>query len=474
MEREAFAEVSVHPNLMLTEHTMQQPICCMVIENAKETQLRSLDLNYIHFYQQGFLSVLLFEFQTGRQWIEDLERNLQKANLKAGMSGPFSSTASAHGCMRKAQIALSIGRGISPQRCLYQMDEYCEAALIEAARNVLAQEGFTWKDFCDASVAQIIALDEKMGTQYAQSLHAYLNYGLDMRRAAQSLGIHRNTLDYRMKRIQDLCGLDLENLNTCFELLFSFWMRDHLEWESVGGDNECIPGAFDIANAQTELWDCIERCGRKQEARETQFECRLLCVGITHLKDQERNELVMKINRLMPNEGVCAFDEDVVALLLPEREMDSFASECMPLFDEKDCWTVTTQTFLSGRMRQRLKLCRMALRAAAQRHSQTQDMCSVLFFMTLEKSMSLSPYFCEDVIRVMDEDALRGTMLSKALYAYLLNFQDMKRAANQLRVHRNTMEYQMRKIDALIGKAVGEKHRFLMMCTYKMLSLPDT
>ena len=115
----------------------------------------------------------------------------------------------------------------------------------------------------------------------------------------------------------------------------------------------------------------------------------------------------------------------------------------------------------------------MALRASGARYIRTQDIASTLLFMTLERSFSLAPYLCEDVIRVMDEDAVRGSSLSRSLYAYLLYFRDMKRAAANLEMHRNTMEYQMRKIDVLVGKPAGEKQRFLMMCTFKMLALPD-
>ena len=67
---------------------------------------------------------------------------------------------------------------------------------------------------------------------------------------------------------------------------------------------------------------------------------------------------------------------------------------------------------------------------------------------------------CEDVIRVMDEDATRGSALSRSLYAYLLNFMDLKKAAQQLGIHRNTLEYQVRKMNAVIGGQPDEQKRF--------------
>ena len=103
-----------------------------------------------------------------------------------------------------------------------------------------------------------------------------------------------------------------------------------------------------------------------------------------------------------------------------------------------------------------------------------REIGSTLFFTALERRVSLAPYLCEDVIRVMDEDATRGSALSRALYAYLLNFMDLKKAAQQLGIHRNTLEYQVRKMNAVIGEPPDGSKRFRMMCTYKMLALPDT
>lgn len=458
---------SVHPDLALLECPAQGPICCLALEG--EADAAALGIEPFCIYRQETICAMLFERPQAAHWQEKLETALSEAGLHAGLSGPFALAASAHGCMRKAQLALETGKRLVPERALYPMDEYGEAALIAAAVDVLKREGYAAGDFIDAAIVQMAALDARTGTQYAASLHAYLSHGLDMKRAAQALGVHRNTLDYRMKRVQEHFALDLTDVNTCFELLFSFWLAQNLpEEESV------VNAAFDAQAAQALLWRYMERgVDRCAKPEETQFACRLLCVGVSRLPDAERIALLQALRMQMPKDSACAFDEDVLLFAVLPEAMEAFAAACRPLCDEKKCQTAMTQAFASGRIHLRARLCRMALCAATQMHARTQDMCSTLFFMTLERSMSLAPYFCEDVIRVMDDDAMRGAALSRSLYAYLLYFRDMKRAAAQLNIHRNTMEYQMRKIDAIIGKTEEENARFLMMCTYKMLALPD-
>ena len=470
MQQDAYARMSVHPDLALLECTAQGPICCLALEGAEHgCSLAGLQLAPFCVYRQENVSALLFERPQKDDWQDMLEEALRRQGLTAGLSGPFALPASAHGCMRKAQLALKTGRRIAPGRALYPMDEYGEAALLEAAADVLTREGFLAQDFCDASIAEMARLDAQTGTQYASSLETYLNHGLDMKRAAQALGVHRNTLDYRMKRVQELFALDLTDVNTCFELLFSFWLRDHLTGGEAAAD-----GVFDAQAAQALLWRHVERgnAGRGAQTR-AQFMCRLLCVGVSRLPDAQRIALLQAMRALMGDEGACAFDEDVLFFALAPERMEAFAAACRPLCDERKCQTALTQAFDCGRIAQRAWLCRLTLCAATTMHARTQDMCSTLFFMTLEKRISLAPYLREDVIRVMDDDAMRGAALSRSLYAYLLHFRDMKKAAAQLGIHRNTMEYQMRKIDAIIGKTESENARFLMMCTFKMLALPE-
>lgn len=471
MQQDVFARTSVHPDLALLEYAPEGPICCLVLEGTPDIAI-ALDIVPFCIYAQGNNCALLFERPKDADWQATLEKRLRAEGLAAGMSGPFALPASAHGCMRKAQLALKTGRRLAPGRALYPMDEYGTAALIEAAADVLDREGLSAQDFCDASIEQMARLDAQTGTQYAASLKAYLNHGLDMKRAAQALGVHRNTLDYRMKRVQELFALDLTDVNTCFELLFSFWLRDSFP------DGEAPEeGAFDAQTAQALLWRHVERADVRtcwEEAKlSVPFACRLLCVGVSRLPDAQRITLLQALRAKLGEDGACAFDEDVLFFALAPEQMDTFAEACRMLCDEKKCQTAITQTFCSRQIAQRARLCRMVLCAATTMHARAQDMCSTLFFMTLERQMPLAPYLREDVIRVMDDDAMRGAALSRSLYAYLLHFRDMKKAAEQLGIHRNTMEYQMRKIDAIIGIQEDEKARFLMMCTYKILALPE-
>jgi DNA-binding PucR family transcriptional regulator len=60
-------------------------------------------------------------------------------------------------------------------------------------------------------VAALMALDRDQGTAYIETLRAYLDTLGDVVAAAKHVHVHRNTLRYRLRRLSELVGLDLDD-----------------------------------------------------------------------------------------------------------------------------------------------------------------------------------------------------------------------------------------------------------------------
>ncbi len=58
------------------------------------------------------------------------------------------------------------------------------------------------------------------------TLLAYFDGGLNVRRAAEELGIHANTMHYRLRRIAEVTGCDLHDFRSLIELLIALRLRD--------------------------------------------------------------------------------------------------------------------------------------------------------------------------------------------------------------------------------------------------------
>jgi len=451
----------VHPDLALLLEPEHQSICCLVFP-VGACDLEAL--HPFHRYEAEGMTALLFE-NVGEisSFMRSAEEALEKAGSAAGMSGPFALSVSARGCLTKARIALETGQRHAPGRRLYTMGEFGETALIEVCAAALEATDFCAGDFCDDVLSRLEEIDDAEQTQYVQSLRGYLENELDLRRAAAIQGVHRNTLAYRIRRIQERFSLDLENKNTCFELLFSFWLRTHFPDAQEKKTDAAAHGQVEAV-----LWRYAERLGR-EEAKHS-FPMCVCYVGTEHLSDSDRDALVLKLSGLC---GACAFHEEEIYLACAPEEIGRLAGLAAKVCGEMSCPVIVSGTFDSARIRQKLALCRWAARIAGPGVTHLHDMVSTLFFAAVSRYAPLAPYLREEVIRVMDEDATKGSALSRSLFVFLLNFNDMKEAAGKLGMHRNTMEYQMRKIESFIGGPLDKRRRFMMMCTYRMLALPD-
>ncbi len=65
--------------------------------------------------------------------------------------------------------------------------------------------------FSSPKIEVLTRLDARSETNYVQTLRAYLDDAGDAARAARRLGVHVNTLRYRMRRLVEVSGIDLED-----------------------------------------------------------------------------------------------------------------------------------------------------------------------------------------------------------------------------------------------------------------------
>ncbi|GAA1750016.1 helix-turn-helix domain-containing protein [Streptomonospora arabica] len=65
--------------------------------------------------------------------------------------------------------------------------------------------------FADGPVPDLLAYDRRHHTDYAASLAAYLDAFGDVIAASRALHVHPNTLRYRLRRMGQICGIDLDD-----------------------------------------------------------------------------------------------------------------------------------------------------------------------------------------------------------------------------------------------------------------------
>ena len=78
--------------------------------------------------------------------------------------------------------------------------------------------------YCSRQVYEIYQYDTAQHTDYITTLLAYLKANRSVKSTAAYLHVHRNTVNYRIARIRELFGLDLDSFSTAHQILRSCQM----------------------------------------------------------------------------------------------------------------------------------------------------------------------------------------------------------------------------------------------------------
>ncbi len=70
--------------------------------------------------------------------------------------------------------------------------------------------------------------DEEHDTDYINTLRCFLLSDCNLIETANRLYTHRNTIVYRIRKIKDLLGTELDNSSVKFDLLMSFYIKEYL------------------------------------------------------------------------------------------------------------------------------------------------------------------------------------------------------------------------------------------------------
>ena len=98
---------------------------------------------------------------------------------------------------------------------------------IEAAVRLHTFGNITY--LCQPGVMQVINYDKTYGTDLLLTLRTYLKCGCNASETAQKLGVHRNTVNYRLNTIEDLLGYPINKPDTFVKLSFSMLLMDYEE-----------------------------------------------------------------------------------------------------------------------------------------------------------------------------------------------------------------------------------------------------
>jgi carbohydrate diacid regulator len=127
-----------------------------------------------------------------------------------------------NGLLRSLDIArttMRVGRVRRPADMLYCYEDFMLPVLVDELRQ-------DWRAQELLKPLHILLQGERRGQQLLNTLQAWFSVGMKPAATAKMLNIHRNSLDYRLQRIEDLCGVDLSVTEDCVRLYLALQMME--------------------------------------------------------------------------------------------------------------------------------------------------------------------------------------------------------------------------------------------------------
>lgn len=82
-------------------------------------------------------------------------------------------------------------------------------------------------EYVEAQLGKLVRYDEMNAGSLCETLENYLINNCNAKRTAEAMFVHRNTLNYRLKKIGELLNCDFEDMDKCLELKLAFLIRKY-------------------------------------------------------------------------------------------------------------------------------------------------------------------------------------------------------------------------------------------------------
>ena len=130
----------------------------------------------------------------------------------------------------QTKYALRLGRVMDPDQRIYYYEDYSMYQIVEmadaAARQNLGSRNIV--HLCHPALITLVMYDKKTGGNLTEVLYAYLRNERNAAETAKALYIHRNTRLYKVRKIEELIGQDLDSPVLRERLMFSYHVLEYM------------------------------------------------------------------------------------------------------------------------------------------------------------------------------------------------------------------------------------------------------
>ncbi|GEM_PF-3869214 len=214
-------------NLGLTEKLHYRLIAIRPLNSSGQGVLKYLIseitaryLQQISIIREDILFVLLFSSNKNFDQ-KELEHLLKSFDAYCGISREFTNLMKFNIYKQQVETLLKTITKLHPDRTVFEYDVYHLESMLSIALEHMDRENFMAPE-----IRQLKEFDQENNTGYLETLKVYLNSMGNIGNSAQILHIHRNTMLYRINKIEDLLSMELNEPSVFMRLLLSLHLID--------------------------------------------------------------------------------------------------------------------------------------------------------------------------------------------------------------------------------------------------------
>ena len=156
------------------------------------------------------------------QDIKPLSDYLKLMHMIAGVSQYFEEISEIPKAYRQALAAIRLGKREEAERHVYRYEDY---GIYDMLDQIKEQKDLI--HYCHPDILRLKEYDQNHKTDYLKSFYTYIVNMGNLAASADELYIHRNTMNYRLSKIQELIAVDIHNRDCYMALYISFKILEY-------------------------------------------------------------------------------------------------------------------------------------------------------------------------------------------------------------------------------------------------------
>lgn len=213
--------ISLEPSYLVAAITLSDEREKNTLSFIRKT-LATLSPCQLALIRQNILYILYYQYDRysslENTW-KYFKETLVKFNAHCGVSNLFDNLLEISIYQKQAEDAVILGRPLAPKHHIHYYSDYYLPAILTPALKSLPRASFI-----SPVIPALQEYDQKNSTSLLTTLETYLEQFCHTANTIKELHIHRNTLLCRLKKIEEICDVSLQDYETLLHLMVSFYL----------------------------------------------------------------------------------------------------------------------------------------------------------------------------------------------------------------------------------------------------------